>query len=329
MVQSGSAYVRQNYGNKRLSKGSSSNKPIVTIYKKKRYGKKQPKTAMNKEAIMKISKQVKTLQLQRFGSVQWQTQFTTLNSAIPTAFPSRLHPVLFCVNSIYNNTALYRGNVDPAGEPQGLILPAAQYWRKQDFRVDINNQYQWIPINNQEQVSQTQFLGIKSNLKITFDARIHQTARDPVKFRVTFFSLRKQPSGEQPNSALMTLPDNLGAYWNMAADNPEDRNYFSKVRHKVLYDRWVVFNPPSNNGAVSSLNKTMTYSYKFPELKPLAKDFHPVPLGQTFISSLPIDEVVWCMISSNYENLAGGDSVVNINMSRVNTWRDAKGVSTI
>lgn len=331
MTQSGSTFIRRNFGVKSLTKGNTINKPIQSVYKRKKYGVKQKKTSQNKEAIVKLSRQVKSLQLTRYGEVQWQTQYTSLNSSIYEEFPQRSHPILFCANSLYNNTALYRGNVTIAGQPEALVLPSLKSWHKQDFRPDIEDQYQWIPINNQEVVSQTEYLPIATRLRMQFNIRAAQSSRDPIKFRVTFFSVRNQPAGQPTNSVLMNLPAKLGAYWHMAADNPEDRNYFSKIRHKIHYDRWVVINPPANPLAVSSLSKTLTYNYKFPDLKSLKKGVgtHPVPAGTNLASSIPDDEVVWCLISSNYDNLAIGDSVVDINMSRVNTWRDHKGVSVI
>lgn len=332
MVESASVVSRPNFGSSRtLAKGNKDNKAIRKVYKYRK-GFQAKKSTLNKKAIGVLAKQVKTLQLQRFGSVQWQSQFTSLNSAIVTAFPQKSNPVCFALNNFYNNANLYRGEVTPTpplgGVASGVTLPTNLAWRKQDFDVDLNHEYQWLAINNQEIVSKTQYLPIKTKLQINFDALIHQTQRDPLRFRVTIFSIKKQPGNRKAPAALMAIPQDLGAYWNLAAPLFKDKNYFSKIRHKIYHDRWITFYPPSATGSVSSLSKSFNYTHYFDE-EPLNRDYQNEPPGSTFLDAIPEDEVIWCMISGSKDNLHLDDSVVNINMARVNTFRDKKGVSII
>lgn len=96
---------------------SSVHKTIKKIYRKKVPA---TKTARNKTAIMKLSRQVKTLQNQRVGEAQTHTQWATLTG---TNRPLANQPILFGLNSFYDQD-IYAGQVNTARDSD--LLPSRQ-----------------------------------------------------------------------------------------------------------------------------------------------------------------------------------------------------------
>lgn len=311
----------------RLAAARKSNAPIRRVYRKKN-GLKKP--AQNKKAVLKLSRQVKTLQLQRYGDRQWQTQFCRLTSTVAGQFPYKEHPVAFLLNSFYNNDTVYRGDIQqPSGVPSGLPIGPNTVFTKQLFDTNIDSRFQWLAINNQELVSQTQYLPIATKLNFRIRSRLVDTINEPVKFRISIIKLKRQPQGAGP-ATLMSLPTYLGAYRALASDDFRDRNRFSKIRHTVLFDRWITFNPPSNTGATSKLVYNCYYNHYFKGINPVNKNQHLEPgpiVDQDLITNIPEKDLVWCLISCNASAFV--QSQFTIDMQRVNTWRDHKGVTTI
>lgn len=320
----GTASVRKGPKNT-LARSRRSNTAVRRVYRKNKLA---PKTTQNKKAITLLSKQVKLLELQRYGERQYQSQFLRLTSSVAGTFPYTEKPVAFLVNSFYNGDDVYRGDVSPAGIPSGLPIGGTTVWTKHTFDPGIDPRFQWQAINNQELVSTSQYLPIASKINFRISSQLVATYPAPVRFRISVFKLRKQPEGAGL-ATLMSMPTYLGAYQNLASDDIRQRNRFSKVRHNVLYDRWVTFNPPSAQFATSKLTQNVFYNHYFKE-KPININKHPIPgpvVDQDLISNIPETDLVWCVISCNSSSFVA--SQFTIDVSRVNTWRDHKGVTSI
>lgn len=306
----------------RIARGRYVNKTIVKKYKKNNRTKKS-KSNLNKSAIMTLSKQVKLLQLQRYGSKQYQRQYAIIDNAQPLQECNDKKPLAFVMNSFYNANDIYQGNVSATGVPSATFTGIQLL--KQVFSVDLKDQFQWNEQNAQETVSLIQYLPVYTKVKFTLSGMlkggVHSTL--PIRYRFTFFKLKNQPIVSDVHD--MSLPETLGAYWYLCSDNFSTKNYFSKKRHEVLMDRYVSIQPPPADIDTLNVYRTIEMPFSFPSTKTLARNSTATPPGQTFNINIPQEDVIWCVISTNQVQNNG----INVSIERLNIWRDAHGISTI
>lgn len=295
----------------------------------------------NRKAIYTLAKQVKDLQLERYGEKQYQQQACKIypNNAVPNTYPTLENPFLFAANAFYNNTMLFRGQVQGNGEATftnaGPVGPGLNYTlAKADFDNNLlNDQYNWNAFNSQQQVSPIEYLPIYAKYKFRFHGNIGNmpggpfTIATPFRYRITMFKIKRTPT---PNLVKdLSLPDRLGAYWHMCDDNLLNRNYFSKSYHKIIADKWVTFQPPADPSANASIFKDVHINIPFEADKPIRPLMLDVPIGQQFWTNVPEKDIIWCLISTNLPNshYTVSNFMPNIQIERTLMWRDAHGVT--
>jgi len=303
----------------RIMRQRFQNKPVKSILKKRKPVKP---VKQNTKAITTLSKQVRQLQLSKYGFKQYQYQYAILDSANPLTGCLVTTPLIFAMNSFYNLTTIYQGQVSATAVPSAV--PTGINWEKQVYSVDLADQYQWTENNAQQLVSTVQYLPVYQKLKLTFTGSLKSTHSQPfaIRYRVTFFRLKNQSIASDVLN--MELPDTAGAYWHLCDDNPSTRNHFSKMRHEVLMDRYVSIRPPNNANDLDTVYRTVEMPFSFP-VKPIRFNKTAQPPNQKFYENVPQDDIIWCVISSN-QTINNG---INIQMERSLTWRDQHGVSTI
>ena len=84
-------------------KDSTNNKSVKKVYKK---APPKTKTNQNKNAIMTLARQVKTLQNQRFGELQSHTQYALCTG---DNIPQSGRPVAICLNNFCLKTVIRIG----------------------------------------------------------------------------------------------------------------------------------------------------------------------------------------------------------------------------
>ena len=316
-------------GYRRYRRKVATNQSVAQKYKQY---KRKPKTkvALNKNAIMTLSKQVRTLQLDKLGSQQYQVQDVHLRPTIATAQPSVVGPLCFCANNFYSDSVtsqtkcpIYKGTVNAGGTPV-LTAPATQLFTKQGFSLDLQNQFQWNEYRNTAtSVSAVQYLPICAKYVFTFNGSI--TSGDlPIRYRITF--LRQKKNQLQTSARNILLPYQLGAYWRMCADDPRQRNYFSNSFHEVLYDKFLTINSPVGGGTAAQVfRRQIVARLAFPN-KVLKPNLVNQTSGATdFNTNVPIKDQIWCIISSNRQE--GDTSSPVIDIVRSMCWRDQHGTT--
>jgi len=329
MTSYGAASYFNNFGKPRaavrakssaIAKGRYQNKPVKSIYKKRV---KKTKTNMNKSAITMLSKQVRTLQLQRYGFKQYQRQYAILDSAVATTMPLSTTPLLFLANSFYDSNPIYQGTVSATGVPSYAAGPVPLI--KQTFDTDLADQYQWNEQNNQQTVSSVQYLPVYTKMKFTLTGMLKggSSMPHPIRYRFTLFRLKKQVL----SSAVldMSLPNTAGAYWHMCEDNPSIRNHFLKHKHEVVVDRYVTIRPPPHDTELENVYRTVEIPYSFGKCKPIQPVKEPQPPNQNTYNKIPEEQCLWLLISSNQTANNG----ININIEKLNIYRDQHGVSIL
>lgn len=323
------AYSQRGY--RKLQRKVAQNRAVANKYKRYR---KKPKTkaALNKSAIMTLSRQVRSLQLDKLGSKQYQVQHTHLRSSVPTQRCSVVTPLAFCANNFYSNVSnqvrslVYQGSVDASGVPQ-LAYAGTTAFTKQGYDTDIQDQYQFNEYANaMTNVSMIQYLPICAKYTFTFNGSIANGAAAQ-RFRVTFLKMKKT---QIPTSAhSIALPYQLGAYWHLCDDVVQTRNYFSKTFHEVLYDKFITIKAsPQDNGTTPqgsrAFRRQVVARIAFPN-KMLKPNLSVNLASSTFETNIPNEDQIWCIISTN--NASSFVAGPSIDIVRSLCWRDQHGTT--
>lgn len=304
-----------------VAKARTTNKPVRRVYKKL-YTAPKTKTGANRSAISILAKQVRRLQLQKWGFLQHQHQHVEVPQ-IKT--PTMEHPCAFMINDFYNGSKLFRGSLDIGGIPS---LDQTMAFNHVNYAVGVAQAYHFNIERTTEEISNVQYLP-KSTF-IRMDIRMAGVARaqmkTPITFKVTLFTMR---DGYQASTIRnYNLPNSLGAYSHMVTSDPTYRNHFNSKFQKVLYSKQCKFYPPrgyaSEDQSISSdVKKTIVLKHTFPP-KPMTPDFNTATSGAPFWASMPIDVPIWCLISTDNES----SSAFIMSIERFISWRDQHGVAS-
>ena len=283
--------------------------------------------ARQSTAIRKLGNQVRSLQLSKYGSKQFQYQSCFITSTIGVS-PYTTQPIAFVANSFYENTPLWAGRVSngvPSYAP--LLQTPGQplypvVFQKQSYDVDLDNQYQWNEKNNMASVSKQEYLPIYANYKFRFTSSNFSQQRGIQRYRITMFKMKKTPT--RTAAMDLDLPATLGSYWYMASDNLAERNYFSKSFHHIIADKFINFYPPTDTDAIKKINRTVSMSLPFTSSNSYKPDITSNPPGQEFWTNMAQDDLIWCLISSNLSDAS--QQFIKVDISRSLTWRDRTGV---
>jgi len=299
------AYNRRGGTAAKFPSQSTVNKPVKTIYKKKP---PQTKANTNKMAIMKIARQVKTLQNQRLGEIQSHTQWAHL---FGDNRPLNARPILFGLNNFYDQE-IYMGATN-----SGVATYAqAGQLQRHTYRSDLDDQYEWNARRNSDTVSLVEYKPIFTRLNLTFYFN-PATAVYPAKVRVTILKVKPYIASSKLNVA---LPATLGAYrWLANSSASSVTNYFDKRYHTILKDKWISVVPPANNPQTEfSREVRIDYKYGNEVLKP---DITTSPAGQNFWTNTKVKEQIWVLVSTDTDPF-----ISNMRISKFDVWRDPHGV---
>lgn len=317
-------YARSRYINKPVKKAL---KPI----RKKKTG----QVPANKRAIVKLGKQVNTLQNRISGQLQWSYQSFELdpNQAIDVC--TCVKPMAFMFNDFTDGSPLYGGSVTPGGAAGGgqPTVYVVKSFRKKNWMSNPNLQlcYQWAArAAQQTSVSKVSYNPISAYYRINFKGTLpnNSQAHDIWRYRITVFSLTTQVPHATNQVLNMTMPSTLGAYWHMV-DTPNAQNRFSKTFHKIHYDRFVTFKPDPAAPSYKEVDYTVSIPYYFPKGYQMTPDFlNPIPTPPQPVefmwTNTPQHEVMWCLLSCDAP-AATTIQPLTISMSRFLKWTDPHG----
>lgn len=295
----------------KVARGRKTNKKLAKVIK----------DGPNVKALEELGKQVKLLRLEKFGSIQRQTQFMKIGFATP--FPvTKTTPWCFCFNQFHCDpssvsTALFQGSVS-AVAPKIPLLNTVNTFQKQDFTTDIDDEFDWnAQRNNNITVSLIEYLPVWAKVTIHITGQLLQT--DPIiKYRFDLFRLKNMPVKSLQKS--WSLPQECGAYWHMANnDDPLVYNKFSKSYHDLIMTKWLTIVPPNQYSSIQKLTQMVEIPYSFGNTREGLKcNIAPLPTGQTMFSNIPEEEQMWVLISSNATTPPGLDITITRNL----VWRD-------
>lgn len=317
-------------------RGAFKNKAVRAVYKKRPV----KKAAKNKKAIHVLARQLKRVQFDaKFGAIQFQRQWTSLQPAVSGINRcSNTTPLFFMANSFYadgnppgGGTKIYQGSVNATTHiPQMSTDSSTMNFIK---RINDSNvlldQYNFGAQNDTRTlVSKDQYLPIQANYTFNFSGITMKPGFPAVRFRVTFFKLRYQQIASSAKD--FTLPGAGGALWHMCEDDSMLRNYFSKVHHQIVADKFLLIRSPkgtvtTNPDGSTSPNeikledRSLRFRLKFPP-KPLTPMFGGSTLPEQPWTNIPVQDQLWCLISTNLPR--NSSLVPDIEINRALYWRD-------
>lgn len=293
-----------------LPSGPSTNKAVKRVYAKSKYVPKS-KTAVNKKAIMTLSRQVKNLQNQRYGEIQ-----TAIDNYAGEAIPNQDTPLCFAINDFYNGTPVYMGTL-VAGVP-GFNL--AGTFNRNTYQSDMMDAYEWNARMNTEHVSHIEYKPVSTRLDFEMIFNDMGSLDQGAQVRVTLFKVKPI---RYAGAVDCTLPERLGAYRNLSTHYTDPKaNNFSPRLHEVLYDKRLKILNDSTR-PIRTIQFSIPYTFKTGHV--IRPDITSQPAGQVFVQTVPQNDIIWCMVSCNNEAHVKFD-VAGLKIRRMLKWRDRDGI---
>lgn len=296
----------------------------------------------NKSAIVTLARQVKALQMQRYGLVQ--SKYEALYS---TEELRHDYPFMICANDFYPGQDLSGTTYSNSGllMKGGTILnpgaTRAAGWAKPQTitALGLDQSFDFNHDRQDDTVSELAYLPMYGAYRFHFTCR-YMKPGTKVRVRVTAFKLRE--AFINSTSKQYALPNAIWAYANMAMKDLGSKNRFNGQLHEILHDRWMTLECKpdahiyqSNGNPNNMIEGDIAINLSFPPklLKPsissveehhgsLAYGISQKDLVWFLIST---DEVAHTLIAEN--NFIS--NVVNVHVSRFVKWRDAAGADAI
>lgn len=286
----------------------------------------------NTNAIVTLARQVRTLQMQHYGDIQYTRQVLCKNDGGKDitgngAFLNTA-PYMFELLNFYNQARVYKGDMDASFNPtytqehRWLVLSeAGATGAGKPYAFDVTN----------DAVSHNQYMPLTAFYQWHVKFTDVEKAKDKV-VRLTVFKLKTTAD----NAKVKTLlPDYLGQYANMAMEDPSDRNKFSPVYHKVLYQR--SYHLKNTGDVTKDIERDFTMKWSFSRQDGLVRldtdqiEGTPSSSTQEYCAQhfrhliRPQDQIYVLLSTSN------GDQNCRAEISCMRTlrWRDNEGVISV
>jgi len=286
-------------------------------------------------AIMKLSKQVKSLQVAKHGKVQKNFQTT-----VSPVFPQADKPIMLdltdftCFNAALGSTGARLYTLDNAQLPVVVTN-----W---ETAQQIGNPF-W-ENKNYDIVDTGSYLPMYAKIVLKFTGRPHLV---DCRIRVDLVSLKADAfRANSPGTPTLVPPASLPYLQNLATPtiNRISRDHFRVYATKFCYINSKVGVPdgpaPNVKGTTGNTQFiTMTVRPKKPRWQaktyPVAGTLEPTnPLiepdfGAFGPTNVPIDQPLWLLISTNNVDGTADETAVVCTCSRTCVWRDTIGSSNM
>lgn len=305
----GSAFNRRNF-NKAVSKALAP--PPV---------RSKSKVGRNQKAVITLAKQVRNLQLQRYGFIQSQYQYA-VNAPLTNYVPTLGKSSLFMVNDFYVNSPIWSGGITA----QQSVFTETGAFTKPTTDPDLDSRWLFNLRNQEDTVSKVQYLPERCRVGMKWTVERLEETMPPITLRVTIFKFKKMPP--QTTARNYLLPQALGAYGHMCdLYNPAQREHFNYRLHKVMYDRYVTVTP---NGLRTKQIKNLQIDVNLP-LRQMRPDITSDPSGQSTWTNTDVESQIFCLISSSFDPQDSAYDGVRqqLQLTKFNVWRDGHGITTM
>lgn len=290
---------------------------------KKTYFRKPINKNSNYNAINTLSKQVRMLQMARYGFKQFQHQHMSYVSdpTLTTLSLAQVSPLGFMLQNFYDGAGIWYGL--KTGVAPNQIASYAQTAKWNVVRNDngLAPQYNWNQKQEEDNLSTVAFLPLSTTLKFRFRCISSGPSQTPIRVRVTILKLK---TSADRTDLLSSLPSTLGAYANLVDRNPETRQYLNTHKfHTIVKEYNILF--PQTDVVKTDIERQITYKHIFDGKTAVEFDKTSEP-NLDMRHNIPMHEQIWCILSTDNANTDG--SRLNVQMERWNTWRDQHGIGS-
>ena len=288
---------------------------------KKSYFRKPISKNSNYSAISTLSRQVKMLQMSRYGFKQFQHQHMAWvgDWNLTTVSLTQTQPIAFMANNFYNEAPIYYGTKTGTAPNQIASFAPVGLWNKVRNDSGLDPKYNWNQKQEEETLSTVQYLPLSTTMKVTIKCVNSGPVQTPVRCRVTVLTFK---SSSDVTNVFATLPANLGAYAHLVDRDPLTRQYLNTNKfHKVIKEQNLYF--PQPDATHNDIERTFSFKHLFDGKTAVEFDKTAEP-NTDMRHNIPMNQQVWVIISTDNTDA----SRLNFQMERWNTWRDQHGVGS-
>lgn len=314
----------------------TNNKPIANAIKKY---KKAPKTkptglyvANNRNAIMTLSKQVKSLQLSKLGLFQKRGEQLTWTAADEApSFPwETIKPFAFCLNQ-FNGRDTATGTLVKAplyytdGNGHGQVFKRFETWVPTAL-VGVNRDVNPHIGDIDDTVSPEAYKPLGTSVKIELQFNNYPANERTDWFRIDI--VRPKKTLLKSSFHNLSMPIGLGQFTTLTANSMADRNYINSTYWDIIQTKWIPIR--NESGVQKHITKIVTINRSYKNAKVIKTDLKSTSMTKEGVTTYPMfhDQVdprqlEWCILS------AGSSDIQPRSMSilRQISWRDQNGTS--
>ena len=329
------AYAKRAY-KKNYKKSFSANTPVskaISKYKRPSTPRTNTRqyTANNRNAIMTIAAQVKSLQLSRLGMYQKRTEqlnWQTSDAPSLAAFDLK-KPLAFCLNQFNGrDTAtgqnlkapVYSTNTDGTGkvfERFGTWVPSALVGTARSLNPHIADQ--------DDVVSPECYKPLGTSIKFEFTFEDYPANKAQSHMRIDVIRPRKVLLDSPFHD--LTMPKGIGQFTGLCERDMVNRNFINPTYWEVVQTKWI---PVSNNsGVAKNITKLVTINRSYKTMPIIKTDLNSTSSGMlpgtitypNFYQSVDPRLLEWCIVS------CGDVAPIRMTMLRQISWRDQNGTA--
>jgi hypothetical protein len=326
-LESGTTSVKTRLSAKTRASGNAA---VKRVYRRKAV---VPKTKVdtNKSAIATLAKQVRSLQLRNIGQFQKNWEHCAVVGG-NTAWHAQ-QPVIFAMNNFIHEAPIYQGKADSTSFP-GKTVPGyivKTNWAHTDPYSAYTDYSYWQGAND-DVANPKSYQPIATTITFNFEApalppnSIYWVRMDIIKPKKVLL---------HSNVHKLGLPMNVQSLSDLVNDDMLKRNRINRQYFDVIKTKFIKMTNTKNSD--TTIEKFYKYTHKFPQsfsypTRTLgAGETIHTPTGEitdTFVSNMPQDKIVWCMLSCSFDGQLDQSNILNVQMSRYISYRDNEGVAT-
>lgn len=321
---------------KRKSGNKTGNKPVdkaITKYKKpKMPSNTNPRqyAANNRNAIMTLSRQVKSLQLSRLGLFQKRAeQLTWVKATDNPSYPwNTQKPLCFCLNQFNGRDTTTGANVKAPmfhvdGSGNGQVFKRFTTWVPSPLSGiarDLNPHIADID----DVVSPEAYKPLGTSVKFEFEFNDYAANQRDSYIRIDIIRPKKLLLDSLYHD--LTMPKGLGQFCNLAELYMLNRNYINTTYWDIVQTKWIKIS--NDSGVAKGVTKIVTVNRSYKNSPIIKTDLNSTSAGTGGGTTYPMFHhqvdprmLEWCVVSTGFQ------IPERMSILRKISWRDQNGAS--
>ena len=322
------------YPRKRTNFKKTTNKPVArAITKYKRFNNKKPtvqKVANNRNAIMTLSRQVKSLQMSRLGMFQKRAeQLTWIKNNDNANYPwNTQKPLCFCLNQFNGRDSTTGANVRApmfytSSTGNGALFKRFQTWVPSPLVGNSRNLNSHIG-DIDDVVSPEAYKPLGTSVKFEFEFNNYPANQRDSHIRIDIIKPKKFLLDSVYHD--LSMPDGLGQFCNLVELYMLNRNFINTTYWDIVQTKWIKIS--NNSGVDKGVTGLATINRSYKNSPIIKTDLNSTSAGTGGATTYPMfhhavdpRQLEWCVISTGFQ------IPERMSILRQISWRDQGGTS--